>query len=343
MRILIVKLSAFGDIIHTLPAVDDLLRRTDVGQVHWLLDTRYAFVSEMLPTAVHVHRLPLKELRRWRRTWRGLRLLRGLDFDAVLDMQGLIKSGLLARAIGGRTFGVDSRHVREKPNGLLVHPVRFHPGERHVVQQYRRIAAAPFSTQPHEVPAQPLPYKPPHVACTPMMRKAGAQVLAHWRLESRPFVWLHMGGGWATKQLPLKTWIEVAEGLAAAEITPVAGWGNAREQIEARRLKQSVPGALVPARRLGAPALCGVLARARTVVAPDTGVLHLGAALGTPTVSFWGPSASWRSAPWGKKHRHVESNPDCGPCFQRNCDHFICMDRIRADAILAAIHAAPST
>ncbi|MDQ6973214.1 MAG: hypothetical protein Q9M30_11260 [Mariprofundaceae bacterium] len=60
--------------------------------------------------------------------------------------------------------------------------------------------------------------------------------------------------------------------------------------------------------------------------------------MGRPTVSFWGPSASWRSAPLGPNQRHIESKPACGPCFKRQCDEFICMDMIQTDDILSAIH-----
>jgi len=245
--------------------------------------------------------------------------------------------------VGGLCYGPDDRYVREKPNSLLVHPARFHPEERHVVQQYRRIAATPFADRSRKTPSKPLGYKAPRVARTAAMRAAGDRTLSQWELEPKSFVWLHMGGGWNTKLLPFPTWLEIARGLVAAGITPVAGWGGQRELVEAKRLARSVPGVVVPQRKLGAPALCGVLSCAKVVVAPDTGILHLGAALGTPTVSFWGPSASWRSAPIGRRHRHVESDPPCGPCFRRECDHFTCMDRIRASDILAAIDASSSS
>jgi len=343
MKILIVKLSAFGDIIHALPALDDLLERPQVHEVHWLVDARYAFVARAFPPQVQVHQLDLRGSAPLRHAWRVIHGLRQQHFHAVLDLQGLIKSGLIARLVGKPVFGVDKKYVREKLNRCFVRPVRFHPDERHVVQQSRRIAAALFVPHPERTPDHALPYREPTVALRPEMKQAGMRWLGQWRLDRRRYAWLHLGGGWATKQLPLNTWEAVANGLKKSGIIPVLGWGNGREHAIAEQLSVRVGGAVLPEARLDILPLCGVLAQARSVVGADTGVMHLAAALGAPTVSFWGPSASWRSAPLAGANQRVESNPPCGPCFARTCRQFICMDMISADAILAAIHASVKT
>ena len=98
-------------------------------------------------------------------------------------------------------------------------------------------------------------------------------------------------------------------------------------------------GGLALSERLNMSALATLLVNARVVVGADTGVLHLAAALGTRTITCWGPAASWRSAPIGEGHGHIESNPACGPCFRRRCDRFVCMPGIRAEAILEAVDA----
>jgi len=335
MRLLIVKLSAFGDIIHALPALEDLRARPEHPEIHWLVDTRYRFVTEVFPAGVHVHALPLKSPDRWREGWRVIRALRRCRFDAVLDLQGLIKSAVLARLIGTPVFGLDAEHLRERAAGWLQASTPVHPEERHVIQQLRRVAAAPFAPDPAP-PESPLPLVAPRAPCTETMRQAGAQTLVAWGVHA-PFAWLHAGGGWATKQLPLPTWQAVAKGLAARGITPLIGWGNTVEHETAQAIAKAVPDAIVARARLDITPLCGVLAAADVAIGPDTGVIHLAAALGAPTVSFWGPSASWRSGPAGPRHRHVESHPACGPCFQRRCDRFICMDMLEADDILAAV------
>ncbi len=339
MKILIVKLSAFGDIIHALPALDDVLQRPEVSEVHWLVDTRYAFVTQIFPPQVKVHQVNLKDSHRWWQTWKTLWNLRKECFDAVLDLQGLIKSGIIARLVSHHVFGIDPEYVREKANRYFVHPMRFHPDETHVVQQCRRVATAPFVRNWRQAPEKSMSYREPHALLTPEMESEGKIMLGRWNFqEPVRYVWLHMGGGWSTKQLPLITWEKVAVSLAETGLKAVLGWGNETEKKRAEEVGSRVKSSFVPAHRLEMNQLCGILAGAKTVVGADTGVIHLAAALGTPTVSFWGSSASWRSGPLGGTNRQVESSPACGPCFKRSCHQFICMDMIQAGDILAAIH-----
>jgi len=301
--------------------------------VHWLVDARYGFVTDIFPPQVKVHKVELRGKSPVRSAWRAVRALRNEHFNAVLDLQGLGKSAILAALAGSPVYGMDEKHLREKVSRLFLRPVPFHADERHVVQQYRRVAAAPFGDS-----AAAMLYSPPQAIPSELMLKTGEALLQHWKIAGKPHIWLHTGGGWETKQLPVSTWQQLAGKLLDEGFIPVLGWGSTADKAVALSIRKEVPDALIPEHRLSMDALCGVLSRASAVVGPDTGVVHLAAALGTPTVSFWGPSASWRSAPLGESHLHIESNPACGPCFKRQCGAFICMDMIRADAIIAAIH-----
>jgi len=338
MVVLIIKLSAFGDIVHSLPAVDDLLHRPDINEVHFLVDQRYAFVTRLLPAAVRVHEIHVKSFQALASIPGTLGRLRKMGFDAVIDLQGLIKSSLMARLISPRVFGMDAEYCRERVSALFTKPVRFHPDERHVVQQYRRVAAGPFMPDAGSVPLTPVPYKPPFVQLTERMNNAGSDLSDLLRLRKNRYVILHLGGGWATKVLPDGTWLDVAHGILKDGLTPVFSWGNSSEKILAHRLEERVRNTVILPRRLDIYTLCGVLAHARAAIGADTGVLHLAAALGTNTATFWGPSASWRSGPAAGYHVHVEAGTDCGPCFQRNCNNFICMEKISANALLRVLH-----
>jgi len=341
MKILVVKLSAFGDIIHALPALDDLLARPEVSEVHWLVDKRYAFVGEIFPKQIKVHAIALKGSHPVKSSLSIIRQLRRIGFDVVLDLQGLIKSAVLAKAVKRRVFGIDSSHIREKPAAWLQNNVCFHPDERHVVQQYRRVAAAPFTDNWQKKPEKPIPYKAPGIDLYSTSIPAMPQLLEELGLTGQDYIVLHAAGGWETKLLPEKCWLAVANGLNDRGIKPVFSWGNLDEKDMAKNLADRSNGYALP-ERLNMSELVALLTGARAVVGADTGVLHLAAALGTPTVTFWGPSASWRSAPFsdgaqGAIHWHIESDPACGPCFKRTCSNFICMDAIQADAILGAI------
>ncbi len=344
MKILIVKLSAFGDIIHALPALDDLLARPEISEVHWLVDARYVFVTEIFPTEVVVHTVALRGEHPVASVWQAIRTLRIVGFDTVLDLQGLLKSALLARAAGSPVFGIDSEHLRETASRFLIRPVCFHADERHVVQQYRRVAAAPFANNPKQSPASPLSYAPPHIDLAETHIKTDNSLLQGLNLADKPYVLLHSSGGWKTKQLPEQTWIAIGNELRDSAKTAVFSWGNQAEQALAQRLAAACNGFALP-ERLNMSALCTVLQGARAIVGADTGLMHLAAALDVPTITFWGPSASWRSAPLngandlqGDRNWHIQSNPACGPCFKRRCDHFVCMDAIEPDAIIRKLH-----
>jgi len=331
LRLLIVKLSAFGDIVHGLPALEDALAAG--WEVHWLVDRRYRFVTELFPTSVGVHTVDLKGERTLRATLRCVHALRGMAFARIVDMQGLMKSALLARAIGSEVFGMDARHVRERPAAMLQRSVRFDAQERHVVQQYRKVVHVALGGAPSAV----MSYEPPRVRDEVRERlRREADVHDLVRSLGR-FVLLHIAGGWDTKRLPDRTWLELAHALRTTGVAPVFSWGTEQEHRDADALAARCGGTCLP-QRLDMSALCVLLEHARAVVGADTGVLHLAAALERPTVTFWGPSASWRSGPQGARHRHVESHPPCGPCFKRTCDHFTCMDEIRAAAIMEALH-----
>ena len=107
-----------------------------------------------------------------------------------------------------------------------------------------------------------------------------------------------------------------------------------QEQALAKRLCNLLPAAICLPKKLDLETLSGLIAHARGIIGSDTGVIHLAAALGRPTVSFWGPSDSQRSGPLGEQHQHAESHPDCGPCFKRTCNHFICMEKITPEILL---------
>jgi len=329
VKVLIVKLSAFGDIIHSLPALDDILARPEVSEVHWLVDARYTFVTEVFPEQVKVHSIALKGGQPLKAVLETVQKMRKERFDMVFDLQGLMKSSLLARLICKKVYGLDQRFIREKPASWLQKSVALVANgltgnEPHVVQQYLSVVQAPWLAGQRQ---QNISYQPPsiHKNITIDEPFLGLSI-------KKPMLVLNLGGAWDTKVLPEKTWMDIAINASAKGYQVVWCWGNQEEHEQAIHLNVSGVG-IVLEHRLEMMPLCGLLKQASYVIAADTGILHLAAALGTATISFWGPSASWRSAPLSDKDIQVESNPHCGPCFKRTCDEFICMDMIQAKVI----------
>ncbi|MDX8409197.1 MAG: glycosyltransferase family 9 protein [Mariprofundales bacterium] len=336
MKILIIKLSAFGDIIHALPALDDLLQRPEVDAVHWLIDARYGFVADLLPAAVTSHIVALKGRDGLRNGWAMARKLRHIGFDLVLDLQGLIKSGLMARAIGAPVYGFDRQQSPEWPNRWLVTPVPFHSDEQHVVQCYRRIAAAAFDGT--AAPHRPLDIQPPTIQLSEQAITAATAILEQWQIRA-PFALLHVGGSYPTKRLPDDQWRQLASTLTKQHPVTIL-WGNNEEQQRAKRIATGIQGVTAAPQRLPIATLGGLLALACGYIGPDSGVTHLAAAVGCPTVTLWGPTPPWRMGAQGASDRHVIAQSPCAPCFKRQCSHFICMASLTTDAIITAFDAA---
>jgi len=330
MKILIIKLSAFGDMIHALPALHDLLQRPEVGEVHWLMDARFAFVADLLPAEVTTHIVALKGKGGLGNGWAMAARLRQQKFDVVLDLQGLIKSGLMARAIGAPCYGFDGAQSPEWPNRWLVTPVAFHAEDRHVVQCYRRIAAAIFATPCSDAMA----YHPPEVAVTTAMVEEADRLRCQWKLPKR-FALCHIGGSYATKRLPEATWRAVLTKLGLQQPMMVL-WGSADEQRYAQRVAFGIEGAVVAEKRLSITTLAGLLDSACGYIGPDSGVTHLAAAVGCPTVTLWGPTAPWRMGAIGEHNIDVISQTDCSPCFKRSCHRFVCMPSLSPQTICTA-------
>ncbi|MDX8402986.1 MAG: glycosyltransferase family 9 protein [Mariprofundaceae bacterium] len=342
MKILIVKLSAFGDIIHTLPALDDLINRPEADEIHWLVDSRFAFVAAILPENITVHQIQTRGSGRIASIWHTIRHLRALKFDIAFDMQGLLKSGIIARLSCPESYGIDARFSPEYGNAKLVKPVCFHPLEKHVVQQYRRIATAISRKNIAHVPDEPIPYNAPVVAVTTGMQQHGLQLCREMNLQPQNYLLLHLGGSWETKRLSEQVWLDTAKGLISLGITPIFSWGNMQEHALAEQLSNQLPTAICLTEKLDIEALSGLIIFARGIIGSDTGVIHLAAALGKPTVSFWGPSDSQRSGPLSEQHQHIESHPDCGPCFKRTCNHFVCMGKITPEMLLTRFKKEPN-
>jgi len=328
MKVLIVKLSSFGDIIHALPALDAILAQPEVREVHWLVDARFAFVTAVFPAQVKVHQIALKGGKPLAEMRNTVQKLRQEQFDMVFDLQGLMKSALLARLICKRVYGFDSSKIREKPASWLQTSVAFHADDINISQQCLRIAQAPW-------------FKGKSLAANayqaPTIHQTFSAALPKEIEHVKPRVVLNLGGSFATKALPDTTWMMVANQLQAKGFAVVWCWGNAQEQANAEQLYQGCGVGVVLPKRLEMHELCTFLQQSYAVVAADTGVLHLSSALGTATISFWGPTPRPRNAPHAAHDQYVESNPACGPCIKKTCDNFICMDMIQASEIMKCI------
>jgi len=277
--LLVIRLSAFGDVIHTIPAVMALRDALPETEIAWAVEPAYAelveIVARVRPIRVALKQWSVSRIRAARNDVRG--------FNAAIDFQGLIKSSLIARASGAHNrYGFARDVIREKPAAWFVNrPVAIDPG-RHVVEWNVDLARA-IAPSIADVPQVDFS----SFAADPSGKLAG--------FENR--IVLLPGAGKAAKQWPVDRFAELARRIGKDTLV---AWGPGEES-----LARAIGAEVAPATNFRE--LAFLLGRARLVIGADTGPLHLAAALGTPVIGLYGPTNPARNGPYGQLDRVVES------------------------------------
>jgi lipopolysaccharide heptosyltransferase I len=278
-RLLVIRLSAFGDVIHTIPAVVALREALPQTEIAWAVEPAYAELVEIV-ARVKAIRVSLK---RWSfaRIAAARRDVRG--FSTAIDFQGLIKSALIARVSGaGERYGFARDVIREKPAAWFVNRPGTIDRSKHVVEWNVDLART-------FVPAIT---RLPDVDFTPFAQDASGQLA---RFANR--VVLLPGAGKPGKQWPVERLAELATRIGSDTLVV---WGPGEEA-----LARSIGAEVAPPTNFRE--LAFVLRHARLVIGADTGPLHLAAALGTPLVGLYGPTDPARNGPYGQLDRVVSS------------------------------------
>ncbi|MDE1170002.1 MAG: glycosyltransferase family 9 protein [Verrucomicrobium sp.] len=303
MKILIVKPSSFGDVIQSLPVATGLRRHWPDARIHWLVFTPYEPLLRGHPAIDQVVSLPPALLRpgKWLSLWKWLGALRAENYDMVLDLQGLLRSGLLtwltrapvrlglATAREGSTLFYTETILEPPP-----------PAQEKYLEFLRHLGIRP---DPFAFGLQPPP-------------------LAQPGLEPRRYVVLHPYTRWQTKLWPWRYYQEVVNALPEVPFV-VVGQGPwfPLEGANVTDLRD----------RLTLPKLMSVLSEAAAVVSPDSGPSHLAAALGVPTLALFGATDWRKTRPIGPRVAIERYPVPCSPCLKRVCPQkipMVCMSEI---------------
>ncbi len=274
MRILLIKTSSLGDVIHNLPVVTDLRTHFPDAAIDWVVEDGFADIARLHPG---VRRAIPVALRRWRKallsaaTWQEVGEFRASlqkqTYDLVIDTQGLLKSALITRLSRGKRCGYSAASARE-PLAARFYDACFDVSKGlHAVERNRHLAAlaagykqAPTPDYGISLPVAPTPGIPTAVLLTATSRD--------------------------DKLWPEERWIILGRALQEQGLTCLLPAGSAGERERAGRLAQAIPGAVVlPPSSL--KELAERLAAARIVIGVDTGLVHLAAALGRPTLALF--------------------------------------------------------
>jgi lipopolysaccharide heptosyltransferase I len=327
VKVLVVRTSSIGDVVHVLPALAALRRAGH--EVSWLVEPASKVLLESNPLVSRVVRVPAVKAYRVGEAVAALRALRAERCDVALDFQGLWKSAAWAWLSGARrVIGYGKRWRREAASRVLLDErVELPAAAVHVIDKNLALLRAMGieAIGLREFPLPPTPESASRVEAALATRG-----LQHYAI-------LNPGGGWASKLWPAERFGEVARGLRDRGLASIVTWGPGEDGL-ADRVVAASGGAAVRSFPTSLLDYVEIARRARVVVAADTGTLHLACAVGTPVVALFGPTDPARNGPFDPADVVVRRAPPCAPCHRRVCPrHDGVMSGIPAAEVLEAL------
>ena len=323
MNILIVRLGAMGDIVHAMPAAAALRHAFPGARIDWLVEARHRELVDLVTVIDGTVVLERPSLKAWTE---AVKMMRRRSYDVAIDLQGLLKSAILARASGAaRVLGFSIWHLREKTARPFYSSTVAAEGGHVIWKNLRLLQVLGVD---HSEISFPIAEVTSAALATLRERLPG----------DRPFALLNAGAAWPNKRWPAERFGEVASFLrAACGITPVVLWGPGEEPL-ADAVWRTSSHAAVMAPSTGIADLVALARAAALVVSGDTGPLHIATAVGTPTVSIYGPTDPARNGPWSPEDIAVSRFEGCGCHYDRRCHQSAwCLEDVTVAEVCAAI------
>jgi heptosyltransferase-1 len=346
MKILIVKLSAIGDVIHTLPALTALHRHYPDAQIDWLVEDAaadlvraHASLSRVLVwrRKEFVRLLKAGRLPSAGRLFLSLLLqLRGTHYDLIIDFQALLKSSLwIFLARGRRKAGFDQGMEHSEHSHLFLNErVPAVSMEMHALDRGLTLLHAlgiPESQVLYDVPIG----EEDGQAAKLLLLESGVRL-------DQPLVAINPVAKWPTKLWSAKQFSALA-GCMLEKGYQVVFTGSKEDRAVIDEMALPLGSSVIRLDgRTTLKTLAAVYRIASVVVSTDTGPMHLAAAVGTPVVALFGPTSPWRTGPYGKGHVVLRAGVSCSPCFSRSCkttelEPVACMNRITVEQVVEAV------
>jgi 3-deoxy-D-manno-octulosonic-acid transferase/heptosyltransferase-1 len=342
MDILIVKLSAIGDVIQTLPALNAIRKHYPHARITWLVEEEAA---GLITGHSALDRVIVSRRKRWakgilgrrslktiKESYRFVRELKDTRYDLIIDFHGLLKSGLLIGLSKGKRkvgFGKGMEHA-ECSYLFLNELVPAVDMDAHAVTKNMMLIRA------LGIPADEIEYRLP---VSEQDRRLAADLLVRCGDEgSKPLVAINPVARWATKLWSHAKFAELADRLVAEHDALIVFTGSQSDREVIARI-----GSLMRCKATNLAGettlkfLAALYEKTEVAIVTDTGPMHLAAAVGTPVVALFGPTAPWRTGPFGSGHQVIRIDLECSPCFKRRCPSLEFMEKISVDQVLDRI------
>ena len=297
-KILLVKMSSLGDVVHALPAVSDAALHG--AQIDWVVEEAFADIPASHPA---VNRVFAIAWRRWRKHLAAarpemltfFRAIREASYDLIIDSQGLIKSMAVSLMARGKRTGFSFTSAREPWAAFAYGRGHVVARRQHAIDRQRQLFAAALAYEPQASAVSGLEVSAPRTK----------QVLL-----------LH-GTTWPSKHWPVSMWQDLAQRIHADGYEPLATWGDEQEQARAHEIAASGHATVVD--RMPLKALGQLLGEAAAVIGVDSGLCHYSAALGTPTLGLYGPTSGFLTGCRGLAADYLQASTKCAPCLSKHC------------------------
>jgi len=339
MRILIVKLSAIGDVVQALPALEAVKKTFPGSEIDWVVEEAAAGILDGHPL---IDRLLVSRRRAWTRMLRSpstftraigeiagfLHKLRERRYDIAIDLQGLLKSGMIiGSARAKRKIGFDG--TRELSYLFLNERLPAYDREKHALERYLDVARYLGAVDPS--PNCTLPIDRERAV---MKERTGGLVK-----DGRRLVVMNPVARWKTKLWNEKKFASLADRLVTERHAVVIFTGSPDDRAVTERIRGMMrENSLDWAGETTLKELAALASMADLFITTDTGPMHLAAAAGARVVALFGPTAPWRTGPYGPGHEVVRKGLACSPCFQRTCDIGVrCMEEITVEDVMEKV------
>ena len=314
-RVLLIKLTSMGDLIHTLPALTDAAQAFPGIEFDWVVDEAFAEIPTWHP---NVHRVIKSAHRRWKKNirlyWRNGELrqfyqaLNNDDYDVILDTQNNLKSAVITWLRRGHSHGLDKSSVREKPAHWAYRYQHCVDNTQHAITRQRQIFA--------KVLKYPLPQTAPNCGID-STRFSNPNI----ELPKRYLVFVH-NASWTTKLWPQQHWYQLIAKAQNEGYHVLLPCGNEEELLRAQQLAKDFSHAIALP-KMSLSEIASIINNASGAVCCDTGLAHIASMLNIPTVSFYGPTDHHLIGAIGLNQYHCVSDTTqfpCAPCYKKQCD-----------------------